>query len=280
MKILLFLKGKISRRLVYYIKVIISRIENIFYYNFRNKLFVKQEKMGLENIPIFIISYNRLSYLKIMIDKLADRGKSNIIIIDNASTYPPLLEYYKQIPYKIIYLDKNEGHMVFWNNPKFQKYRKNFYIISDPDIIPVEECPADFIEQFFKYLKKYPFVRKVGFSLKIDDIPRNNDLYNEIIQWEAKYNIPLVNHKRLCYAGIDTTFALYIPDQLVRKQSFYSAFRTTYPYQAKHLPWYKNSSMITEEDIFYSQHKTNGWWDITKQKVTPDNEKEYLNTKL
>ena len=41
-------------------------------------------------IPIIINSFNRLTTLKQLISSLEQRGLTNIYILDNNSTYPPL----------------------------------------------------------------------------------------------------------------------------------------------------------------------------------------------
>lgn len=51
--------------------------------------FSNQEKIGINKIPIFILSFNRLSYLKKIIRYLEKCGYTNIYIIDNMSTFPP-----------------------------------------------------------------------------------------------------------------------------------------------------------------------------------------------
>ncbi len=174
---------------------------------------------------------------------------------------PPLIEFYKTIRYNIIYFDENLGHMAFWKSCLFDKYRDNFYILTDPDILPTEECPNDFIKVFFNNLRKYPFVRKVGFSLKIDDLPSDAILSKDAYDWEKQFYDYPIDKSQLYYAPIDTTFALYLPDRFCKKIDFLSAFRTMEPYTARHLPWYKRAHEKTEEDIYYSSHKTNGWWD-------------------
>ena len=55
-------------------------------------------------IPIIINNFNRLSTLKELLTSLEQRGYNNIHILDNASTYPPLLAYYKTCPYEVIFL--------------------------------------------------------------------------------------------------------------------------------------------------------------------------------
>jgi|GEM_PF-5770443 len=48
-------------------------------------------------VPIFINARDRLGVLKKLIDWLLDAGYRNLIILDNNSTYPPLLEYYNKL---------------------------------------------------------------------------------------------------------------------------------------------------------------------------------------
>lgn len=250
-------------RIKFYFRVIIY---NTFLVNIKKeaKLFQKEYKQkGKDSVPIFIINYNRLSYIEKFVSQLEMYGFTNINIIDNCSTYPPLLEYYKKIPYKVFYMEKNYGYMVFWEQDIFSKYRQNFYIVTDPDLEFITECPNDFLDIFIEKLTKYPFVRKVGFSLKIDDLPINS-FTSKIIPWESQYYMTEIKKEKMYCAGIDTTFAVYLPDKLVRKQKFLRAFRMKFPYQMKHLPWYKDEHNITKEDLYYSEHKTNGWSDPVK----------------
>lgn len=233
-------------------------------------VFKKQYEKGLDQIPVFIISYNRLSYLSATIVALEKYGISNIHIIDNNSSYPPLLEFYEKCRYDVIRLEENGGHLVFWNNSIFDEYRKDFYIVTDPDIVPIEGCPEDFIERMFNVLRRYPFVKKVGFSLKLDDIPSNSIFSNEAIKWEKQFYKTYDKKSDAYYSIIDTTFALYSPDCISENIPFLRAFRLGAPYQANHLPWYKKQDDITEEDVYYSNHKTNGWWNLAGGRVTPD----------
>lgn len=54
------------------------------------------------NLTVVINNRNRLSTTKKMVADLLKRGTTNIIIIDNESTYIPLLEWYKTLPTNII----------------------------------------------------------------------------------------------------------------------------------------------------------------------------------
>jgi len=232
--------------------------------------FAAAEERGAGSIPVFIISFDRLSYLEKLIASLERAGASNIHIIDNASTYPPLLEYYKKTPYDVIYVGENLGARVFWKSGLFDRYRNDFYAVTDSDLELIPECPDDLIETLFETLRKYPFVRKAGVSLKIDDLPDDTELGAGVREWESQFFKAPIKGANAYYASVDTTLAVYLPDNLAGGIPFLRAIRCATPYQARHLPWYKEKDDLTEEDIYYSTHRSNGWWDVANGEVTPD----------
>ncbi|WP_188400352.1 glycosyltransferase family 2 protein [Sporomusa sp. GT1] len=193
--------------------------------------------VDFKNIPIFIISYNRLYDLQQLILRLEKDAYTNIIILDNASTDKELLDYLHNLPYKVHLLNKNFGHRVLWQCGLFNEIiEKNYYVLTDPDIIPVEECPNNYIEHFYNILQLYPQKGKVGFSLKIDDLPDFFVNKYDIIRWESFFYDKELSQNPLFYdADIDTTFALYRPGY---PENFYNAIRTGFPYTARHLGWY------------------------------------------
>lgn len=214
-----------------------------------------------KSIPVIINNYNRLTCLKLLVAWLERNGFRNIFIIDNCSTYPPLIKYYDtEYKYNIFRLNYNAGHLSLWDNKDiFSKFSRDYYIYTDPDVIPVEECPADFIEHFIDLLKKYPDICKVGFSLKIDDLPDKYSKKEEVIKWESQ-NYQNEMEPGVYKASIDTTFALYRPRE--KGDWRLMALRTGPPYQARHLPWYEDDSNPDEEDIFYLNSKLSsvGHW--------------------
>lgn len=69
--------------------------------NFKNYFASVLRLIYVKNIdykktPIIINNFNRLSTTVQLIDALKQRGYNNIHILDNQSTYPPLLEFYKK----------------------------------------------------------------------------------------------------------------------------------------------------------------------------------------
>lgn len=205
---------------------------------------------NIKDIPIIINNYNRLEYLLKLIHSLESRGYYNIYIIDNNSTYKPLLEYYKKTPYKVFMLNKNIGYKALWSTPIFNKFKNSYYVYTDSDLEICEDCPDNFMEYFYKILLKYPFSHKVGFGLKIDDLPDSFKLKNKVIDWEKRFWIN-EKEKGVYIAEIDTTFALYRPYCYGGATRNKETYRIGHPYLMRHLPWYVDSFNLSEEDIYY-----------------------------
>lgn len=205
----------------------------LLFYNIYFNSITKAQHKNYKSIPIIIISFNQYFYLKQLVDFLIKNEYTNIVIVDNDSSYPPLLKYFEEIANKVTLhrLKTNEGHMVFWKNKEiFDRYSKGYYVVTDSDIVPISNCPHDFLRYFKSVLDAKPYVSKVGFSLKIDDLPENNFNKQKIIDWEVKF-WDLKDKNDNYIAPIDTTFALYKPNSYhVADNKFYKAIRTKYPY--------------------------------------------------
>lgn len=206
-------------------------------------------KVDYRNIPIVINNRNRLSFLKQLVAFLEKCNYKNIIIIDNKSTYPPLLEYYKTIPYKVLLLEENLGYKSLEKLPLYKEIRRNYFVYTDSDVVPVEECPEDFMKYFLTQLRKRFWVTKVGFSLKIDDLPECYDKKQQVIDWECQFFEKKIGNDY--YAPIDTTFALHKPYALISTRGFFRMIRTGAPYEARHMPWYNDSQTLNEEEKYY-----------------------------
>lgn len=212
-----------------------------------------------KSIPIIINNFNRLECLKKLINRLEKGGYKNIYIIDNNSSYPPLLEYYKTINYPIFHLKKNVGYLALWKTGIYKKFIRGYYVYTDPDVIPIDECPDNFLEYFFQIMQQYKTVQKVGFGLRIDNLPDTFPNKTKVIEWEQHFfEKPLKNN--IYNAQIDTTFALYRPFTGGEAHKYKFNIRTGMPYMAEHLPWYQ-SDKLSEEDIYYKNHiQTSTHW--------------------
>lgn len=200
-------------------------------------------------VPIIINNRNRFTFLKMMIDQLQSFGYHNIYVLDNDSTYPPLLEYYKTIPANVIFLKENVGYKALWESNVFEQFKNNYYVYSDPDILLQSDCPEDFVYQLYSHLIKYPSKEKAGVALKIDDLPEHyahklEAIRNEKPFWEKQLD------KDVYDAPVDTTLALYRPLAFGNAEEC-EAIRVGGKLAAQHLTWYLDSAHLSEEELFY-----------------------------
>ncbi|RZK25788.1 MAG: hypothetical protein EOO43_04615, partial [Flavobacterium sp.] len=117
----------------------------------------------MKNTPIFINNRNHYTFLKELIDWFDKNGFTNYYVIDNDSTYPPLLDYYKNyLKGRVIFLQRNVGHLSFWKEGLINRVKNSFYIYTDSDILPVLESNPAFISDLYDAFKKYSFALKAG----------------------------------------------------------------------------------------------------------------------
>lgn len=203
-----------------------------------------------KTVPIVINNFNRLTFLQKLIGSLECRGYSNIYIIDNASTYPPLLDYYDRCPYKVFRLEKNIGYLSIWETGIYDMFKKSFYVYTDSDMQIDESCPDDFMARFINVMQEHPMAQKVGFGLRIDDLPDHFKNKDNVLMHEARFwERPVADN--LYAAEIDTTFALYRPYCKGKADRYQETYRTGGRYVIRHLPWYVDSSSMTEEEQYY-----------------------------
>ena len=206
-----------------------------------------------KRIPVIINNYNRVSDLKRLIASLESRGYDNIVILDNNSTYPPLLAYYETCPHEVIRLPKNYGFLAIWQSGVYERFKSSFYVYTDSDLEIVEDCPDDFMAKFLGIFHRHPFCHKVGFGLCIDDLPDHYAhkaavLRNEAEFWENEVEPGVFD------AVSDTTFALYRPFTKGASSPYKFMCRTGAPYMMRHLPWYLDLDNLDEEERYYSDH--------------------------
>jgi hypothetical protein len=228
-------------------------------YLFLIKIFPSQIK-DFKQVPIIINNRNRLTHLIHLIEWLERYGYNNLYIIDNDSAYPPLLDFYSKTKHTVFKLTKNMGYCALWETNIFKIFKKDFYVYTDPDILPINECPGDFMNYFFRMMQKYKYLKKIGFSLYLDDIPDHYRKKAEVIEWEKQYYTNKIADN-LFQAPIDTTFALYRPWAKGNATKFMLTFRVGYPYHIRHMPWYENSDDLSDEEQYYiSNSQTSTFW--------------------
>ena len=197
----------------------------------------------MSKIKALLINRNLLTTFKNTLEFLRKEPRVEIHILDQESTYPPLLEFYKTITEEIHYA-KNEGPQSAWDN-KYKHLRKDYFIVADTDCM-YDGVPDDWLDVMLHAINQ-PGSPKIGFSLEIEDLP-NTDIGKQAHAHEAKY---WENKIDLGWdAHVDSTFALYRANL-----SFsYNGIRLDKPYCIQHAPWYIDNCCIPEEWQYYLDH--------------------------
>jgi hypothetical protein len=197
-----------------------------------------------------IINFNLLDWPRAMVEWMSKEPRLNIVILDNASSYPPLLEWYEKCPAEVIRLKENIGSESPWKTGLVnQRYGKSPYIVSDPDL-DLSGIPADWLRVLERGLS-YRGITKCGFSLAVDDLPevpqRKWVKDNQNVHWKP-HPVAIDYYD----AAVDTTFALYIPNGPFRPG--FHQLRTKPPYTARHLPWYVRPGEAPADLQWYAKH--------------------------
>lgn len=210
----------------------------------------------MKDIPIVINNFNRLSTTKKLTEDLYALGYQNIHILDNLSTYKPLLEWYEFIQefsnVHVEMLEDNMEQLAIYNSGYINKFEgKPWIAYTDSDIELNPSTPGEFIAILIEKAEKYGY-NKVGLALRRDDLP-DNDYANHYRWWEERYWKNELE-KDVYDAHIDTTFCI-----IRHGQPFdYKAIRVAGNLTAKHVPWYTNFDDLSEEERYYLE-QAKGW---------------------
>ena len=206
------------------------------------------------NIPIFINARDRVGVMKQQIDWLLDAGYTKIIILDNNSSYPPLLEYYKSFNnderVRVLVMNQNLGFKALWKSNILEMLDiRTPYIYTDPDLVPIDSCPKNFVQHLLKILKQNPLIKKIGLGMVYEDITFYDKEHWKNIE-KHYYDFTDVA-KDLFYIQVDTTFALYVN---CRHYNLRFSMRTLGNLMARHLPWYFDYDNLPEDEKYYLEH--------------------------
>lgn len=213
----------------------------------------------MKNTPIVILNRDRLYPLVEQVTVLQEKGYNNIVVIDNQSTYIPLLEWYKtaniDVFYNTITENSNQAflNLVRIGHKKFVDIVQNWYVFNDSDIIPERSVPDDFVEHLIKYATKFGKT-KVGMSIRIDDLDLSYDLNKWVYGYESSYwthglkdgDVELYPHP------IDTTFAVHAPGTMPVWSD--TTLRAGSPYIVRHAPFYYDPNNLPDDEIHYLRH--------------------------
>lgn len=217
--------------------------------------------MLLETTPLIIPTFNNPTFTKSFVEQSVNCGFKNIVIYDNNSTFPKMLELLKDLESscKIIRLEKNYGPHYILRTPEVYESLPKFFCLSDPDVEYSKSLPEDFLEILLEISEKYK-IGKVGFAMQV---PKQEEFINPYMQlddnlwkmedWEKQFWKDKIGSWRgndLYDATLDTHFALY-NKKYFDPQDRYKAIRVAGDLTSRHLGLYKEAGIPKEEEEFY-----------------------------
>lgn len=221
--------------------------------------------------PVFINVFNRLVTTRTLADQVAKLDGARPVLIDNDSTWEPLLEWYEDCPYDVIRLRENLGHHAPWLCGAISNDHAPHYVVTDCDL-DITDVPLDALERLREPFDWDQRPSKVGLGLRIDDLP---PWQNVVKEWESRWWLkPVSPARRFYWAAIDTTFAMYAretPHARAMKVVGVPSVRAGEPYVARHVPWYLDGENLDEENANYfaTASRSNSWKPKGKSLVAP-----------
>lgn len=216
---------------------------------------------------MFIMNYNWLEWPKKQVAFLQSCGH-RVIIVDNKSTYPPLLEWYKTKPCEVLFTGsyplKVQNRFIWEMSLEKIVVSENYYAVTDADM-ELDWLSKNFTDHLIADIERNPEILKSGLSIRTDDLPDNR--YANIYRESEKANFPKPDKFGFHNVAVDTTFAVYskercnnidkmwrneyeeAPLSFLDDRYFYRAHRS--PFAVRHLPWYLDIDNLTEEQVHH-----------------------------
>jgi hypothetical protein len=217
-------------------------------------------------IPIYINVRNRLTTTRILAEQVSRLPDAMPILIDNASDWEPLLEWYRDCPFEVLRLRENAGHHAPWawaipGPEDFQRrWGGNRYVVTDCDI-DIGDCPLDLLDVLDEPFEWHKLLVKSGLSLRIDDLP---EWQQDVRRWESRWWQRPVFDGRYFQALVDTTFCMFdatVSHSRAMQVVGIPSLRSAPPYTARHMPWYIDGDNLDDENRHYfaTSNNSNSW---------------------
>lgn len=221
--------------------------------------------------PVIIPTFNNPEYLQMMVEQLESYGLHQIIIVDNWSTHPKMVELLDRyaVDYIVVKKFTNDGPTEFYRNPQFFAWLPEKFIITDPDIGLNPNLPNEFVEILEEVSEQYSCMR-VGFALDIEMPGISHNMHDimfhttglTMYQWEDRFWQEKVGETRLgdpiYSAPIDTTFC-YINKKYDVGDYYNPSVRIAGNFTAQHYGWYNEPPISNEELEYYLAHIPGHW---------------------
>lgn len=237
----------------------VGDLMNLFYHVSPSTFIPKSPGLNVykPNPTVAIISYNWYTFTKQMVDQLK-RFTKDIVILDNKSTFPPLLDYHQEYDHTLFKFDQNYGHLCWFKVKKLREIFGDTFIITDPDLLLNPDTPQDFMKTMYELYFKLgnSKIDRLGLALYIDKtMPKpaewESQYWRHRIFWEGRPEIELYK------ANVDTTFCIVNVNRLT-----VSAFRIAGNFTAKHIPWHEGwkDQLVEGEHEWYKKNSKFSTW--------------------
>ena len=238
--------------------------------------------------PVWIINRNRLDIgFRDLLAWLQAAGMTKIAVIDNKSTYCPLLDFYANSylmrRVQLVHPGENLGFEAMWrldlHKPPVTPEGSR-YILTDADIVPDADCPLDLVRKMHEVADRacfQPTGAKVGPAIRIDDLPACFAERDHMRRCESDYWLRRYDEGDCWNAAIDTTMALYSAGWTrwpLADQGGVPHVRLDFPYVVRHVPWYSNSANLSAEEKYYRAHVEGGFSSSCPVAVVEEKEEE------
>lgn len=219
--------------------------------------------MHLSAIPIVILHRNEFASLFQMLDSIRKNTKYpyKIFVVDNNSSTASKSEELTKIRLMpdVTLIESNVNNWVLGFNLalKHEDWPSDamYYIFSDSDIV-LPDLSADkicWLEHMVQQMNLHACIGKLGISLRVDDID-NEVLKEDVVRQSDRFNKnPKIGDNVI--APVDTTLAIYRKNFFIGEsfrfsvghaslaRPYYYTCRTSDMVKAKHLGWYKETSL-------------------------------------
>ena len=211
--------------------------------------------------PMIIPTYNNFTYLKNTINFWAARGQEEFVILDNGSTYPPMINLLNSLKeYLVVSSPENPGPRNFYQNQKIYHWLPNYFIVTDPDLEFNSEINMEQINKLITLtdtLGLFKLGSRLNLDINAENIVdstylwggRGNTIRNLEMQYYSSCIYVTDDGEPVFSAPIDTTFAVY--NKKNDAGFFGRSARIGGIYMAEHLGWYLNHPVLEEERAFY-----------------------------
>lgn len=235
-------------------------------------------------IPVFVNSFEQLTYLRDTIDWFHRHGFANVTILEQGSTYAPLMAWLdspeRKARARLHRLASNVGPRAALDTMPDVRDRM-IHIFSDPDLALPEPPHPAFLTRLLEHGRRH-HAHKTGLALDISEPEAfvEQHLFRKdgptVAEWEARFwRKPLGGG--VYRANVDTTFHVANPSAPpTLKNRWRNLFRKTHRLQcirvagdgftARHRPWYREDGQTDEERQNYVARSGawNSWNDLAR----------------